>query len=131
VIADWAAPAPSATIYVYGSRVRGDHRSDSDVDLHVAMPSMPEREFVEWWTAENGKDFAELRAKLPGRLEILDPRDPLGGVVENAKWFTAIGTRFVSGDNRNRFANKTAIDEGCRLVAGTAFGLGPLRWQRG
>jgi predicted nucleotidyltransferase len=85
VIADWAASAPSATIYVYGSRVRGDHRSDSDVDIHVAMSSMPGREFVEWWTAENAKDFAELRAKLPGRLEILDPRDPLGRELEQSE----------------------------------------------
>jgi len=85
VIADWAAPAPSATIYVYGSRVRGDHRPDSDVDIHVAMPLMPGREVVEWWTAENAKDFAELRPKLPGRLEILDPRDPLGQEVEKCK----------------------------------------------
>jgi predicted nucleotidyltransferase len=85
VLADWAVLAPSATIHVYGSRVRGDHRSDSDVDIHVAMPLMPGRELVEWWTAENEKDFAELRAKLPGRLEILDPRDPLRRVVEKSE----------------------------------------------
>src|ERR1700722_15227243 len=85
VIADWGAPVQSVTIYVYGSRVRRDHRSDSDVDIYVGMPSMPEREFVEWWTVQNGNDFADLRARLPGRLEILDPRDPLGRELEKCE----------------------------------------------
>jgi predicted nucleotidyltransferase len=30
----WAASMSSVTFYIYGSRVRGDHRADSDVDIH-------------------------------------------------------------------------------------------------
>src|SRR4030095_3096635 len=33
VLADWAAPAPGVMVYVFGSRVRGDHESDSAVDV--------------------------------------------------------------------------------------------------
>lgn len=29
----WAGKMPSITFYIYGSRVRGDHRPDSDVDI--------------------------------------------------------------------------------------------------
>jgi hypothetical protein len=38
-----------------------------------------------WWTVENERDFAELRAKLPGKLEFLDPRDPLGAEIERSE----------------------------------------------
>jgi predicted nucleotidyltransferase len=32
--ADWIEPAPGApAVYLFGSRVRGDHRPDSDVDV--------------------------------------------------------------------------------------------------
>jgi predicted nucleotidyltransferase len=32
LLADWAAPASGVTVYLFGSRVRGDHKADSDVD---------------------------------------------------------------------------------------------------
>lgn len=32
-IADWSAPAPDFTFYLFGSWVRSDHGADSDVDL--------------------------------------------------------------------------------------------------
>ena len=38
IIADWSASAPNFTFYVFGSRVRGDNRPDSDVDLHYRLP---------------------------------------------------------------------------------------------
>ena len=65
-IADWAAAVPTVTIYVYGSRVRGHHRPNSDVDLHIGPPTEITRDVVEWWTAENPKDFVDLRRMLPG-----------------------------------------------------------------
>jgi len=85
VVADWAAPAIGGTIYLYGSRVRGEHRPDSDVDLYVPIPRQPTREFTEWWTAENVSDFAELRAALPGRLEFLERSDPIGAELEKGE----------------------------------------------
>jgi predicted nucleotidyltransferase len=86
VIADWAAAGGSEmTVYVFGSRVRGDHSSDSDVDIHVRKPTQPSRAFTEWWTAQNLQDFDELRRVLPGRLEPLEPTDPLSTEVEAGK----------------------------------------------
>lgn len=85
VIADWLSPAPDMTMYVYGSRVRGDHRSDSDVDLHYALPRRPTHKFTVWWTDQNVEDFKSLRQTLPGRLEFLERNDPLGQEIERAE----------------------------------------------
>jgi predicted nucleotidyltransferase len=71
--------------YVNGSRVRGDHRQDSDVDIHYVLPASPSREFTVWWTEQNMDDFKPLRQVLPGRLEFLDPQDPLGKLIEASR----------------------------------------------
>jgi predicted nucleotidyltransferase len=34
ILAEWAADAP-VTVYLFGSRARGDHRPDTDVDLYI------------------------------------------------------------------------------------------------
>ena len=34
-ISEWAARHPITEVWLYGSRARGTHRSDSDVDLAV------------------------------------------------------------------------------------------------
>lgn len=77
VIADWAKDI-TATIYIHGSRVRGDHRQDSDVDIHVAWAVRElDQHSMAWWGKENDDEFATINGKLPGRLHILDePRDP-------------------------------------------------------
>ena len=75
-LADWAAPATSTIIYLYGSRVRGDHRPDSDVDVCVDFGAVG-GEDVKWWTRNNENEFAEINAKLPGKLQILETNDPL------------------------------------------------------
>src|SRR5262245_66417182 len=38
VVADWASEARLAEVYLYGSRVRGDHEPNCDVDLCFAFP---------------------------------------------------------------------------------------------
>jgi len=40
-LADWAADK-SVTVFLFGSRVRGDHRPDSDVDVFVQFGAMTE-----------------------------------------------------------------------------------------
>jgi predicted nucleotidyltransferase len=84
-IADVLAPGHEMTMYVYGSRIRGDNRRDSDVDMHFVLPKLPTSEFVSWWTDFNASDFAALRAVLPGRLEFLERNDPLFKDIENGE----------------------------------------------
>jgi predicted nucleotidyltransferase len=79
-IADWAHP--ELTVYVYGSRVRGDNRPDSDVDMHYVLPTRPSSQFTRWWTAQNGQDFADLRKVLPGPPQFLERNDPLYKEIE-------------------------------------------------
>ena len=76
ILADWAAPAQGVMLYLYGSRVRGDHRTDSDVDVCIDLGVVGEAA-VTWWTTNNQEEFASINAKLPGRLEILELNDPL------------------------------------------------------
>jgi predicted nucleotidyltransferase len=74
-LADWAVSAPTATIYLYGSRVRGDHRTDSDVDISVRWVGAIEE--VNWWKQNNDDDFANINAELPGKLHVLPENDPV------------------------------------------------------
>jgi predicted nucleotidyltransferase len=74
-LADWAADK-SVTVYLFGSRVRGDHRPDSDVDIFVQQGKAT-RETAVWWTVQNSEDFASLRAQLPGKLKVLEAHAPL------------------------------------------------------
>jgi predicted nucleotidyltransferase len=73
VLADWAADAPGVKLYLFGSRVRGDHHSKSDVDVSVEFVSIGERE-RKWWSTNNDDLFATIDARLPGKLQILDDR---------------------------------------------------------
>jgi hypothetical protein len=73
VLADWIEPAPNiAAIYLFGSRVRGDHRSDSDVDVRLFLDEWGniDGRDKEWWLNQNEADFEVLKAKLPGPLAI-------------------------------------------------------------
>ena len=70
----WAG-GTGATIYLYGSRVRGDHHADSDVDIFVDWPSDLNARFVDWWTRENGDLWKTISHALGARAEILDPDD--------------------------------------------------------
>jgi predicted nucleotidyltransferase len=82
-LADWAADK-SVTVFLFGSRVRGDHRPDSDVGVFVQFGAMTEGTAV-WWTEQNSEDFAGLKARLPGPLRILDANAPLVPSVTKGK----------------------------------------------
>jgi predicted nucleotidyltransferase len=75
-LADWAAPATGTTIYLYGSRVRGDHKPDSDVDLCIEFPN-PTRDDIDWWSANNKEDFSTVASTLGARVEILERHSPI------------------------------------------------------
>ena len=78
-LAGWADGQP-ITVYLYGSRVRGDHKPESDVDIFVTFDD-PTNALVAWWTCQNAEDFATIKALLPGPLKILEPNDPIGQLV--------------------------------------------------
>jgi hypothetical protein len=75
-LADWAAPATGTTVYVYGSRVRGDHGSNSDVDLCIEHPN-PTRADIDWWSDNNADGFAVITANLGALIEILERNSPI------------------------------------------------------
>jgi predicted nucleotidyltransferase len=81
VLADWASAAPSARVYLFGSRVRGDHKPTSDVDVFVDFPNADNRD-VDWWTRNNVEDFASVKPLLPGPLKVLDMGDPFGQTIK-------------------------------------------------
>jgi predicted nucleotidyltransferase len=72
IIAKWIEPATGLKqVYLFGSRVRGDHRPDSDVDLRIFMEEWePDEAAARWWMDQNANDFAELKARLPGPLAL-------------------------------------------------------------
>jgi len=69
-------------IYVFGSRVRGDHHANSDVDVLVKWPHPPGDDVVRWWMTNNDAEFGAINAKLPGKLRILEFDDALGVGIE-------------------------------------------------
>jgi predicted nucleotidyltransferase len=71
ILAKWLEPAIGVKAYLFGSRVRGDHRSDSDVDVRIFMEDWkPTEQCMQWWAEQNETDFAAVKAQLPGPLEI-------------------------------------------------------------
>src|SRR5262249_12897128 len=81
ILADWAADAPAATLYLHRSRVRGDHRPDSDVDISIVWnyQAMADTDH-QWWAKNTSEDFATIEAALGARLH-LPERDPVSHLV--------------------------------------------------
>jgi len=75
-LADWST-GTTFIIYLFGSRVRGDHRPDSDVDVVIPIPNLPTDFDMEWWARNNRDLFAAIDARLPGKLHILEKDEPL------------------------------------------------------
>jgi predicted nucleotidyltransferase len=63
-IADWC-PHPSIRIYLFGSRLRGDHRDDSDVDMAIEITDYGDEAACTWF---GNQDIAEFREDLPKDL---------------------------------------------------------------
>jgi predicted nucleotidyltransferase len=84
ILADWAAPATGTIIYLYGSRVRGDYRPDSDVDISMEFLN-PTEEDIYWWSENNDESFKAINGRLGNRLEILEHDDPLGHQIRTAR----------------------------------------------
>jgi predicted nucleotidyltransferase len=63
ILANWADPASGTVIYLHGSRVRGDYRTDSDVDVSVDFLD-PHEDDLYWWSENNDDGFAAINTKL-------------------------------------------------------------------
>jgi len=74
ILAEWADPPPGVlNVYLFGSRVRGDHKPHSDVDVRVYPEEWSHDVHpmtARWWQQQNEMDFAALRKRLPGRLHL-------------------------------------------------------------
>jgi hypothetical protein len=73
VLAKWIEPAPTVpAVYLFGSRVRGDHRPDGDVDVRLFLNEWkdPCPATMTWRGKQNDSNFAELKSRLPGSLSI-------------------------------------------------------------
>lgn len=71
-LSNWIAGMPCIeTLYLFGSRVRGDHRKDSDVDVHVEFDHAYS---LESWIQENDDEFRQINSRLPGVLKLHQDR---------------------------------------------------------
>lgn len=82
ILADWSHPHECITIYLFGSRVRGDHREDSDVDVLIDH-TLPDDAATAWLSRMEAEDYASLKAQLPG-LELLERLSHIAPMVREA-----------------------------------------------
>lgn len=85
ILADWVEPAPGYDIYLFGSRVRGDHGPNSDVDVVIPDPQSLSEADLKWWCDINEDEFGSINTALPGPLHILPNFDPIADKVRNAR----------------------------------------------
>jgi predicted nucleotidyltransferase len=75
-LADWADEfSVIETVFLFGSRVRGDHRPDSDVDVRIIFTQELATDGMRLWDQENCSDFAVLKGSLPGPLALHQDSD--------------------------------------------------------
>lgn len=82
-LADWSE-GKSFTFYVFGSRVRNDHKPDSDVDVLAVWSDSPDDASVDWWTSQNDEQFATVNSRLPGPIHVQYSDDPLHSNIVRA-----------------------------------------------
>jgi predicted nucleotidyltransferase len=72
ILADWVEQAPGVTAYVFGSRVRGDHHSGSDVDVRLFPDEWDysSQAILRWLESQEASQYAGVKARLPGPLKI-------------------------------------------------------------
>jgi Nucleotidyltransferase domain len=72
IVARWVDDVPGVTrVYIFGSRVRGDNRPDSDVDIRLFTERLGnDGATAHWWTQQNENCFSELDRLLPGPIEM-------------------------------------------------------------
>lgn len=97
-IADWAAGAPLiVSIFVFGSRVRGDHRADGAVDLSIDYGGSS-YEIAAWQRHNEETDYTALKSVLPGPLNLV-PFIACGPLVH---WDRNVYCLWQDADNRQQ-----------------------------
>jgi len=85
ILADWAEPASGYQVFLFGSRVRNDHRPESDVDIHLWLEGPVDEDTVFWKMENEDQDYATVKDRLPGPLKILEPHDPLCEAIRTGR----------------------------------------------
>jgi len=101
ILADWSAPAPASTLFLFGSRVRGDHLPNSDVDVSIAWGGISEAD-LDWWSKNNEELFVTIDRLLPGKLQILEENDPVTHKVRRGRSSIGIATLSASHSRPSR-----------------------------
>jgi predicted nucleotidyltransferase len=70
ILAEWIEPAPRIpAIYLFGSRVRADHKPNSDIDVCLYLNEWNACDAtIQWWAEQNASDFQAVKARLPRPL---------------------------------------------------------------
>lgn len=71
-IVDWASRhIEIKAVYLYGSRARGEHRSDSDIDIGIILNRhRSDNNTLATWCCEGGRLRDDLRDKLSVSLDL-------------------------------------------------------------
>jgi hypothetical protein len=85
-LAVWAADFDAVeTVYVFGSRVRGDDVPESDLDIAIELAEAPSDAAAEAWTNEYGSGMQTLC--VPYDVEPHWPNQPrVGDLVHAREW---------------------------------------------
>ncbi len=70
-IARWAISEPLVLrVWIFGSRVRGDNRPDSDLDVAIELDAMDESGGLATWMLRTSHWAAELQALAPWKIHL-------------------------------------------------------------
>jgi predicted nucleotidyltransferase len=90
-VADWVDDVPDVpVVFIFGSRVRGDHHEGSDVDIRLfkhewADGGPLDDATSEWWDEQNETNCAELEGRLGVRVHVIsDQHDPSDDAIRAA-----------------------------------------------
>ena len=87
LVAQWADERPAIEkAYIFGSRARGDHRPDSDLDLAIEFASNLTTRATADWTEQSCSEFADLKSAIGVPLSVhVDLNDACWPAILEAK----------------------------------------------
>jgi predicted nucleotidyltransferase len=77
IFAAWSERRPSVRkIYLFGSRIRGDNRPDSDLDIYIERHCNARRGQLDMLANDEATNFADLKKHFPFPLRIVVDHHP-------------------------------------------------------